>query len=84
LENGSFFGYGKVSYTRQNLNINFFANILDAAATNLFSTDENGNLILRNDDSESYNLDASHSKRVVERHNLTYGINFRYSGYDLD
>jgi outer membrane receptor protein involved in Fe transport len=84
IQPGTVLGYGKVNYNRENLRINFFANILDGDAINQFgSTGTDGkplNLIFKN---QTYDIEFGDSRLLGERNILSYGGNYRRNNFDI-
>ena len=83
IDSGSNMTYFKTGWTRQALQVNFFANLLDGEAANQLTRDAFGNPLLLGFESETYNLDASNTNVVGENHILTYGATARKNQFDL-
>lgn len=82
IDSSSRLDYGKISWSRDALNVNFFANLLDGEATNLLTVGVDGRPLLFVFESQTYNIDAANSN-VVGRNTFTYGANARLVQYDL-
>lgn len=74
--------YGKVSWSKGALNVNFFANLLDGEATNLLTVGIDGRPLLFEFKSQTYNIDLVDS-RSFGINRVTYGGNARLVEYDL-
>ena len=74
--------YGKVSWSKGALNVNFFANLLDGSATNLLTVGLNGRPLEFIFKSQTYNLDLVNSN-TFGKNAITYGGNARLTDYDL-
>ena len=79
----SYMGYGKVGYGKGAFKINAFANLVDAEAPNLLSTDLQGLPIVLSFKTKTYDLEAGHSVVVGGKHILSYGGNVRRNVFDI-
>lgn len=82
IKSSSRLDYGKASWSRGSLNINFFANLLDGSATNLLTVGVDGRPLLFEFESQTYNIDLVDS-RAFGINRVTYGGNARLVQYDL-
>lgn len=74
--------YGKLSWSKGALNVNFFANLLDGSATNLLTVGLDGRPLEFLFKSQTYNVDLADSHSLgINR--VTYGGNYRLTNYDL-
>jgi outer membrane receptor protein involved in Fe transport len=79
----SYMGYGKVGYGKGALKINAFANLVDAEAPNLLSTDLQNVPILLSFKTKTFDLEAGHLTVVGGKHILSYGGNVRRNTFDI-
>ena len=78
IEDGSWFSYVLADYNRNDANVRFYANILDASSFNLLSP------LLFDFATDTYNWSAQNMTVAQEgKHVLVYGGNFRYLTNDL-
>ena len=82
-EKKSYMGYGKVGYVNGAFKLNAFANLVDAEAPNLLSTDLQGVPILLRFKTQTYDLEAGHSVVLGGKHILSYGGNARRNTFDI-
>src|SRR5438093_4491082 len=82
-EKKSYMGYGKVGYVNGAFKLNAFANLVDAEAPNLLSTDLQGVPILLRFKTQTYDLEAGHSVVLGGKHTLSYGGNARRNIFDI-
>lgn len=82
IKSSSRLDYGKVSWSRGSLNVNFFANLLDGSATNLLTVGVDGRPLEFVFESQTYNVDLVDS-RSFGINRVTYGGNARLVQYDL-
>jgi iron complex outermembrane receptor protein len=83
IQSGTFLGYGKVGYTKDNLKLNFFANFLDGDAINQFgAVGPTGpiDLIFKN---QTYDFEGGDSMLLGDRNILTFGGNYRRNNFDI-
>jgi iron complex outermembrane receptor protein len=83
ITNGSAMSYGKVSYNRKGLKVNFFTNVLDGDAANLLTRDPLGRPITFSFNTKTYDFEAGNVQSFSGRHVVTYGGNLRYNKFDL-
>ena len=84
IEHGSYFGYGRVGYTRGSLKATAFVNVVDAQAPSLLATDPGTLGPLQLDfKTQSYDLEVGHSTVVGGRHILSYGGNVRRNNFEI-
>ena len=84
IEDGSYFGYGRVGYTRGSLRATAFVNVVDAKAPSLLATDPGTLGPLQLDfKTQSYDLEVGHSTVVGGRHILSYGGNVRRNNFEI-
>jgi outer membrane receptor protein involved in Fe transport len=84
IEDGSYFGYGRVGYTRGSLKATAFVNVVDAKAPSLLATDPGTLGPLQLDfKTQSYDLEVGHSTVVGGRHILSYGGNVRRNNFEI-
>ncbi|MDJ0835953.1 MAG: TonB-dependent receptor [Acidobacteriota bacterium] len=84
IQDGNTLTYGKVNYTKGNLKLNFFANILDGNAINVLTLDATtGQPIDFVFKTNTYDFEVGHSTTIGDRHNLTYGGNARFNDFEL-
>jgi outer membrane receptor protein involved in Fe transport len=79
----SYMGYGKVGYSKGAFRINAFANLVDAEAPNLLSTDLNNVPILLSFRTKTFDLEAGHSLVVAGKHILSFGGNARRNTFNI-
>ncbi|HSE41624.1 MAG TPA: TonB-dependent receptor [Acidobacteriota bacterium] len=83
IKPGSFLGYGKVSYEKENLYARFISNQVNLNTSFDFVRDSNGQLVNVVYDSRDYDLEAGNSTIIGNHHFLTYGGNVRIADFDL-
>jgi len=84
IEPGSYMGYGKINYSKGAFKINGFTNRLDVDAPNLLLTDATTSQpLLLKFKTNTYDIEAGHSRTVRARHFLTYGGNARRNTFDI-
>ncbi|MEM9597497.1 MAG: TonB-dependent receptor, partial [Acidobacteriota bacterium] len=76
------FSYFKGTWSRDNLVVNFFANLLDGEAPNLLTRGIDGQPLDFLFETEVYNLDFANT-HATDRHTLTYGATARQIDFDL-
>lgn len=82
IASGTGFTYGKVSWNKNALALNFYANLLDGSAPNLLTVGTDGNPLVFDFATDTYNLDFSNS-HALPKNTVTYGGNFRQVDFDL-
>ena len=84
MQSGTYMGYGKLNYTRGDLQIQFFANFLDGKAPNLLLPDIATGMPLQLDfKSQTFDGEIGHSVFLGSRHRLNYGGNVRQNNFDI-
>lgn len=83
INSGTSMSYGKVSWFKNTLQANLFANILNGEAKNLLTVGADGKPLILGFDSDTYNLDVNNTSVVGSHHLFTYGGNARHSDFDL-
>ena len=84
IQRGSYLGYGKVTYTRGDLRLQFFTNILDGQAPNLLLPDPATGRPLQLDfKTQTYDGEIGHAVVLGNRHRLSYGGNVRQNNFDV-
>jgi outer membrane receptor protein involved in Fe transport len=83
IQSGTVLGYGKVDYSRGNLKVNFFTNLLNGEAPALLALGPDGKPITFLFDNKTYDFEVGNSNVLGGRHIVTYGGNFRYNAFDL-
>ena len=83
IDRGSVMGYWKANYTRDAWRAQAFMNILDGQATNVVSVGPDGQPILLNFSTKTFDGEIGHTRVVGGRHALTYGGNLRLNRFDL-
>ena len=84
IQRGSYLGYGKVTYTRSDLRLQFFTNILDGQAPNLLLPDPATGRPLQLDfKTQTYDGEIGHAVVLGNRHRLSYGGNVRQNNFDV-
>ena len=85
IQRGSYVGYAKLGYTRGDLRVQVFSNILDGDAPNLLLPDltRPGEAVNLGFKSKTFDAEIGHSTFVGERNLLTYGGNVRRNTFDI-
>ena len=84
IQRGSYLGYGKVTYTRGDLRLQFFTNILDGQSPNLLLPDPATGRPLQLDfKTQTYDGEIGHAVVLGNRHRLSYGGNVRQNNFDV-
>ena len=84
MQTGTYLGYGKVSYTRGALRLQFFTNFLDGKAPNLLLPNPATGMPLElNFKTQTFDGEIGHSAFVGNRHRLNYGGNVRQNNFDI-
>jgi outer membrane receptor protein involved in Fe transport len=83
VDSSSNLTYGKVSWAKKTLNVNFFANLLDGVAENLLTVGTNGLPLVLGFESQTYNLDFANTNIVGEKNVITYGATAKTTDFDL-
>ena len=82
ISSGTNFTYGKVSWAKNTFVVNFYANLLDGSAPNLLTVGVDGNPLVFDFLTDTYNLDFSNSHQL-KGNTITYGGNVRQIDFDL-
>ena len=84
LQAGTYLGYGKVHYTRGDLRVQVFTNVLNGQAPNLLLPDlATGRPLQLNFKTQTVDGEIGHSVFLGNRHRLTYGGNVRQNTFDI-
>ena len=84
IQSGTYLGYGKLTYTRGTLRIQFFTNFLNGEAPNLLLPDlATGRPLQLNFKTQTFDGEIGHSVFLGRRHRLTYGGNVRQNNFDI-
>jgi outer membrane receptor protein involved in Fe transport len=83
IKPGTFLGYGKVSYEKENLYARFISNQVNLNTSFDLVRGSDGQLVNVRYDSRDYGFEAGNSTILAERHLLTYGANVRIVDFDL-
>lgn len=83
IQSGTVLGYGKVNYTRGNLKLNFFTNILDGEAPALLAIGPDGRPIDFVFDTQTYDIEFGNFHALGGKQLLSYGGNYRRNNFSL-
>ena len=84
MQSGTYLGYGKLTYTRGALRMQFFTNVLNGQAPNLLLPDlATGRPLQLDFTTQTYDGEIGHSVFLGNRHRLTYGGNVRQNNFDI-
>ena len=83
INSGSRLTYFTGRYERGRGQVTFFTNLLNGDATNLLSRGVNGQFLPLTFDTQTYDIAGSDSLILANRHNLTFGANYRHNGFDI-
>jgi iron complex outermembrane receptor protein len=83
IKQGSRLTYFSGRYERGRGRLAFFTNLLNGDAINLLSRGANGQFLPLDFDTKTFDIDASDSLTVANRHVLTFGANYRHNGFDI-
>ena len=84
MQSGTSLGYGKVTYTRGDLRLQVFTNVLNGQAPNLLLPDLATGMPLQLDfKTQTFDSEIGHSVFFGNRHRLTYGGNVRQNNFDI-
>ena len=83
VDSSSNLSYAKVSWVKNALNVNIYANILDGTASNLLTVGLDGLPLILGFESQTYNIDFSNTHIAGEKHIITYGATARTTDFDL-
>lgn len=80
---GTYNGYGKISFNRENLFARFIANRVHLPTSFLFVRNNEGKLVQGLYDQQDYGLEAGNSVLLFGGHFLSFGGSFRIASFDL-
>jgi len=83
MESGTRLTFGRVDYENGRLQLAVFANVFDGKAPSLLTLAADGNPLRINFKTGTYDISGSYTQLVESRHLLNYGVNFRYSAFDI-
>jgi outer membrane receptor protein involved in Fe transport len=83
IEQGSRLTYFTGRYERGRGRVAFFTNLLNGEAINLLSRGSNGQFLPLDFDTKTFDIDASDSLLIRNRHVLSFGANYRHNGFDI-
>jgi outer membrane receptor protein involved in Fe transport len=83
VQRGSMLKYGRITYTRERLKLQFFVNDLDGEAPFLLLSDSDGHPLRADVENQAYDVEASNANVLGTRHLLAYGGNFRHNSFDI-
>ena len=83
IQNDSYMGYGRVSYTKGALKTAVFFNRVDAKAPSLLLPDPTGQPVQLNFKTNTYDFEIGHSTVLGGKHILSYGGNARHNDFDI-
>lgn len=75
--------YGTARFTKGALKLNFFTNLLDGDASGLLAVGLNGQPILFEFNTKTFDFEAGNINAIGTRNVLSYGGNFRINKFDL-
>src|SRR5690606_22470130 len=84
IASSSNLSYGKLNWTRQALNVGFFANFLSADSVNLLTRGSDGRPLGFEFSTDTYSLDVANTSVLGGQNIFTYGANYRTSEFDLE
>ena len=86
IQRGSYLGYGKLGYTRGDLRLQVFTNVVEGVAPSLLLADPTtgGQPVPFGFSNRTLDFDVGHSRLMGRRHLLRYGANVRYNTFGLD
>ncbi len=83
IKSGSKLGYFTTRYTKAGRRVAFFTNLLNGNAANLLTVGPTGRPIALDFDTKTFDVEASDSRTITNRHLLSYGGNFRHNTFDI-
>lgn len=83
ISNKTYLGYGKVGYSKKDLKINFFANLISGDASNVLTLAPDLNPVHIDFKSQTYDGDFADSKLFHNNHLFSFGGNLRHEVFDL-
>ena len=83
IQRGSMLKYGRITYTRDRMKLQFFVNDLDGEGPFLLQNGTDGSPLHMAVENQSYDAEFSNTNVFGTRHLLTYGGNFRHNAFDI-
>ena len=83
MNSGTVLGYGSARWTKGAQKVNFFTNILNGDADALLSVGLDGQPILFEFNTKTFDVEYGNVNAIGSRNVLSYGGNFRYNQFDL-
>ena len=83
VQPGSTFAYGRVTYTRDKLKLQFFVNALDGMAPPLLQQGLDGHPLDFRFQNQAYDVEFANLHLLGARHLLSYGGNYRHNSFNL-
>ena len=83
IPRGSTFKYGRVSYQRDRLKVQVFANAVDGQTLGLLVYGLDGRPLVFSFENQAYDVEVSNLHLLGERHLISYGGNYRHNNFDL-
>ena len=83
IQRGSMLKYGRVTYARDALKLQFFVNDLDGVAPFLLQQRPDGGPLTMEVANQTYDVEFSNTHELRNRHLLTYGGNLRRNAFDI-
>lgn len=83
IDSGSHLTYFTGRYERGRGRVAFFTNLLSGDAINLLSRGVNGQFLPLTFETQTYDVEASDSLTIANRHVLSFGANYRHNGFDI-
>ena len=83
IQQGSYQGYGQVSYGRRALRLNFFTNFINAQAPNLMLAGPTGVPLQLDFSTQTYDFEAGDAFAFGQHHVVSVGGNARRNNFDI-
>jgi outer membrane receptor protein involved in Fe transport len=84
IQDGSFLAYGKIGFSKGNLHVGAFTNILDVDAPNrVFKDPVTLDFVQGLFKTQTYDIDAGNSHLIGKHHIFSYGGNLRRNNFDI-
>jgi outer membrane receptor protein involved in Fe transport len=83
MDRGTLLGYGSAKWTKGAQKVQFFTNILNGDANALLSVGLDGQPILFEFNTKTFDIEYGNVTAIGTRNVLSYGGNFRYNAFDL-
>src|SRR5205814_5704767 len=84
IQDGSYLAYGKVGFSKGNLHVGAFTNILDVNAPNrVFKDPVTLDFVQGLFKTQTYDVEAGNSHLIGAHHILSYGGNLRRNNFDI-